>query len=195
MGGFAYSHGIEGAVEDGTIATATDLEDWLCDLLQTGSLRADAVLLCVAHSSPVEGLDSLDQTARAFAATKERLMETDLQGAAFVDTLTAMSTPTLPHLTYPVAVGAAAAQHHLDRQLTCALYLQSVIATLVGAAMRLVPLGQAEGQKVQLALKKMCNTTASQLVNATREDLHANTFASDIAAMRHETQYSRIFRS
>lgn len=195
VGAFAYSHGIETAVQTGAIGTAQELQDWLQDLVDMGSARADAVFLCLSHAAQVSDLPALDQSARAFAASSGRLMETDLQGAAFVDTLGAVSAISLPRLTYPVAVGAAAAQAGLESTLTCAMYLQAMVSTLTAAAMRLVPLGQVDGQKVQLALKPLCEHIAHSLRHATTDDLYSNTFASDIAAMRHETQYSRVFRT
>ena len=83
----------------------------------------------------------------------------------------------------------------LDPELCTAMYLQAFIGNLVAAAMRLVPLGQVDGQKVQTALKPLCASIAKASVGATSDDLHSCAWASDIAAMRHETQYSRVFRT
>ena len=195
VGAFAYSHGLESAIESGLITTADDLEDWLWCLLTAGGARADGVLLNVAYCAEGPDVPQLDAIARAFAASKERLQETDLQGAAFCETVGAVWQIALPRLTYPVAVGRAARALGLDPELTSAMYLQAFVANLCGAAMRLVPLGQTDGQRVQAALKPVALSVASGLVGATRDDLYSNTFMSDIAAMRHETQYSRVFRT
>ena len=192
VGGFAYSHGLERAIEDGLICDAQSLQDWLEDVLVSGSGRADAVLLNAAFQSDSAEIDAC---ARAFASTAERLKETDLQGAAFCETVMAVWDIDLGRLCYPVAVGRTAALMKLDAEMCTALYLQAFIGNLCAAALRLVPLGQVDGQKVQRALKPVCADLAAQCLGAGLDDLHSCTWLSDIASMRHETQYSRVFRS
>lgn len=192
VGAFAYSHGLETAFNDGAISDATGLQEWLQDLMDHGGANADAVLLNAAYAS---GDPSIDATARVFAASSERLMETDLQGAAFCDTVKAVWDRDLGRLCYPVAVGRMAAILDLDVELTTAMYLQAFIGNLTAAAMRLIPLGQVDGQKTQAALKPRCVEIAAQMRGATLDDLYNTAWLSDIATMRHETQYSRIFRS
>lgn len=192
VGAFAYAHGLETAINDGAINDAANLQAWLMDLLHHGGASADALLLNAAYGS-----DDLmiDASARAFAASSERLLETDLQGAAFCDTIRAVWGHDLGRLCYPVAVGRVAAILNLNIELTTAMYLQAFIGNLTAAAMRLVPLGQVDGQKTQAALKPRCVEVAAESRGATLADLHNTAWMSDIAAMRHETQYSRIFRS
>ena len=185
VGGFAYSHGLETAVDNGTIHDAPTLEAWLLDVLSFGGAHSDAVLLNMAHGSDVAAVEA---QARAFASSAERLMETDLQGAAFCETVQAVWGLDMGRLCYPVAVGRAAAVMQLDPELTTAMYLQSFMSNLVA-------LGQVDGQKVQTALKPQCARVAMSTLNATLEDLNGCAWASDIAAMQHETQYSRVFRS
>ena len=192
VGAFAYAHGLETAIDDGAIHDVDSLQVWLLDLLDHGGANADAVLLNVAYRSDDPLIDA---TARAFAASSERLMETDLQGAAFCDTLRAVWGHELGRLCYPVAVGRAAAILDLDVELTTAMYLQAFIGNLTAAAMRLIPLGHVDGQKTQAALKPRCAALAVEFDGATLDDLHNSAWLSDIAAMRHEVQYSRIFRS
>jgi len=192
VGSFAYSHGLETAINDDAIICATTLQNWLLDLIQFGGARTDAVFLNIAYSGDATAIDA---QARAFAASKERLKETDLQGAAFCETVQAVWGVDLGRLTYPVAVGRAAAVMNLDPELSTAMYLHAFTGNLIAAAMRLVPLGQVDGQKVQAVLKPHCAALAKDCIGATETDLHSCTWASDIAAMRHETQYSRVFRS
>ena len=175
--------------------SAPTLQSWLMDLLEHGGARSDAVLLNAAFGAADDLVQPLDAHARAFAASAERLRETDLQGAAFCETVETVWGIALGRLCYPVAVGRAAAILALDPELTTAMYLQSFIANLTAAAMRLVPLGQLEGQKTQIALKQHCAAIAKQLQGATLDDLHNSAWMSDITSMRHETQYSRIFRT
>ena len=195
VGSFAYSHGLESAINDGAIICAATLEAWLFDLLEFGGARADAVLLNMAYAANDDATLMIDAQARAFAGTAERLRETDLQGAAFCETVQAVWGIDLGRLCYPIAVGRAAANLGLDPELATAMYLQAFTGNLVAASMRLVPLGQVDGQKVQAALKHHCVSVAKQCVGSTLDDLHSNAWGSDIASMRHETQYSRDFRS
>ncbi len=195
VGAFAYSNGLETAIETGTITSTSDLNNWLTALLTFGGARADAVLLVAAYHADASHVSTVDASARAFAASKERLMETDLQGAAFCDTVRDVFDVPLSGLTYPVAVGRTAHALGLDPQLTTAMYLQAFVGNLTAAAMRLVPLGQTDGQRVQTQLKPLCLSVAQDVQTATLDDLHAATFMSDITAMRHETQYSRVFRT
>lgn len=194
VGGFAYSHGLETAINEGAITSATTLEAWLLDLLKFGSARADAVLLNMAYRAS-DDVGMIDAQSRAFAASAERLKETDLQGAAFCETVRAVWGIDLGRLCYPVAVGRAVAAMDLDLELSTAMYLQSFVSNLTAAATRLVPLGQVDGQGVQAALKPHCAAIAHDCIGATVDDLHNCAWASDIASMRHETQYSRVFRS
>jgi urease accessory protein len=195
VGAFAYSHGLETAITEGRIVSAPTLQSWLVDLLEHGGARSDAVLLNAAFGAADGAVAPIDAQARAFTASAERLKETDLQGAAFCETVETVWGIDLGRLCYPVAVGRVAAALPLDPELTTAMYLQSFISNLTAATMRLVPLGQVDGQKTQIALKPYCTEIAKQLQGATLDDLHNSAWLSDITSMRHETQYSRVFRT
>ncbi len=192
VGAFAYSHGLETAVNDRLIYDATTLQGWLLDLLDFGGAQSDATFLNAAYNSDDPDIDT---TARSFAASAERLMEIDLQGAAFCDTVSAIWGHEIGQLCYPVAVGRTAKILNLDPELTTAMYLQAFIGNLTTAAMRLLPLGQVAGQKIQTMLKPRIAEIAAKSIGGTLEDLHSSAWMSDITAMRHETQYSRVFRS
>lgn len=196
VGAFAYSHGLETAMAEGRITGAEALFDWLAAILSHGSGRNDAILLRAAHgAATAQELRAVDAMARAFAASAERLSETDLQGAAFCQTVSDVWGADLANLTYPVAVGAAAARMSLPADLTAALYLQAVIGNLVSVAVRAIPLGQTEGQAVLARLTPLCQTVADQTRDSTLDDLAGTAFLSDICAMRHETLQPRIFRT
>lgn len=195
VGAFAYSHGLEAAISAGLVTSADTLEPWLADLIEMGSLRADAVFLNAAHSADPGDLDWLDAATRAFAASAERVRETDLQGAAFCDAVTAIWGLALPRLCYPVAVGRTARLMDLDIEHCTALYLQASAANICAAAMRAVPLGQVDGQRVAAALRERCAAVAAASRDAQLWDACSATWASDIQAMHHETQYSRMFQT
>jgi urease accessory protein len=196
VGAFAYSHGVETAIASGSIATADDLQGWLADVLEHGSGRNDCILLRAAYDcdSPAT-LEQVNETAVAVCASGERIFETRLQGSAFTQTTAAIWGGDTAELCYPVAVGATAAQMQLDVDLTAALFLHAFASNLVSAAVRAVPLGQTDGQKVLAALIPICDRIARETRNTTLDDLSSTAFLSDIAAMHHETLQPRIFRS
>ncbi len=196
LGSFAYSHGLETAIQTGQIETAPDLENWLRDVLEFGSGRNDCIILRAAyHCGDNDSLKLVDQTARAFAASKERLMEADLQGSALGQTISAIWGGEDMALTLPVALGNAAAGMGIDAELTTKMYLHAFASNLVSATVRAVPLGQTEGQRVLAALTPLCESVAAKSAHDTLEDLQSTAFLSDIAAMQHETLQPRIFRS
>ncbi|QXT40528.1 urease accessory protein UreF [Gymnodinialimonas ceratoperidinii] len=196
VGAFAYSHGLETAITDGTIATADDLQGWLEDILRHGTGRNDCILLRAAHGSRSESeLENIGAAALAFAGSAERVLETSLQGAAFGRTTAAIWGGDGVDLPYPVAVGTAAARLEIDAGTTAAMYLQAFVANLVSAAVRAVPLGQTEGQGVLAALSPLCLQIATETASTTLDHLQSTAFLSDIAAMRHEALQPRIFRS
>jgi urease accessory protein len=196
IGAFAYSHGLESEIQAGRVASAQDLQLWLADILEFGSGQSDCILLRAAHACGDDAaLLAVDATARAFAPSAERLRETVLQGAAFGQTTTAIWGDTPPDLTYPVAVGAAARREGQDVSLVTALFLHGFASNLVSVAVRLVPLGQTEGQRVLAALTPLCHSIAQQTEGMGLEALQSSAFLSDIAAMTHETLSHRIFRS
>lgn len=196
VGAFAYSHGLETAIQSGKIASGADLEAWLTDILRYGSGRNDCILLRAAYAcADQKALIALNDTALAFAASSERQLEQTLQGAAFCKTTAAIWGGMDESLVYPVAVGAAAAKLGLDVSLTAAMYLHAVISNLVSAAQRLMALGQTEGQAILAALIPICDQTAKATAGTTLDELQSTAFMVDIAAMQHETLQPRIFRS
>jgi urease accessory protein len=196
VGAFSYSHGLEWAVDCGDIADAPSFRNWLSDILTHGSARNDAILLAAAYRAGSDSaLAEIDALACALAPSSERLMEMTLQGAAFAKTTSDIWPAPLPDLTYPVAIGAAAQSQGFDLTQTLALYLHGFAANLTSAAIRLVPLGQTEGHAVLAAMTPLCTTLAQEALNLTLDDLGSCAFLADIASMKHETQYSRLFRS
>lgn len=196
VGAFSYSHGLEWAVEARDVTDADGFQRWLGDILTYGAGRNDAILLtCGYHCEDPSEWQDIDDLARALAPSKERLIETQLQGQAFAKTTSDIWPVGLPDLTYPVAVGAAARAMSLPLEHTLALYLQAFAGNLTSAAMRLVPLGQTEGQRVLTAMATVCVEIAETAQTQTIDDLGACSFLADIASMKHETQYTRLFRT
>jgi len=195
VGAFSYSHGLEWAVEAGDVTDAPSFQDWLAAILKDGAGRNDAILLAAAYRAHADTLPEIDELSRALAPSRERLMETGQQGAAFANTASDIWPMSLPGLTYPVAVGAAARAMGLPLAQTLAMYLHGFAGNLTSAAIRLVPLGQTAGQAALAALAPVCSDIAEQAQAQTLDDLGSCAFMADIASMKHETQYTRLFQS
>lgn len=195
VGAFTYSHGLEHLVATDVVINADTFANWLTDTLSFGAGRNDAILLVAAYHADATDLQEIDDLARALAPSAERLLETDQQGGAFARTIAAIHDIDLAALTYPVAVGHAARLQDLPLRDTARLFLHAFAANLTSAATRLVPLGQTEAQAVLLKTAPLCQQIADKALTETIHDIASTTFASDIASMNHETQYSRLFRS
>ncbi len=200
VGAFSYSHGIEQAIHDGAIVDRTTLVGWLSELMQRGSAWNDAVLLAETWRNG-DAIDEVTALAEAMAGSRERHMETMLQGEAFVsamqdwvgdDELPAQATE---RQAYPIAVGQAAASHGIALEPALVAYLHAFASNLVQAAVRLVPLGQRAGVGAMAELEPVILETASRAAASTLDDLGSATFMSEIMTMKHETLYSRVFRS
>lgn len=208
VGAFAYSHGLEWAVEAGDIADADSLKSWLVDLLDLGAPRADCVLFACAYraarAGDRAGLNAINALAVALAGSAERRLETGAQGSAFMAAMRAAwdcaALGDLPAagdepVAYPVAVAAAAAGHGLDLAISLQAFAISLFANFVSAAVRLGAIGQTDGQRTLAAILPDIRRLALDAAGADLDALGGCAFRSDIAALRHETQYSRLFRS
>jgi urease accessory protein len=199
VGAFSYSHGLETAISAGLIRDRTDLTEWLADLVERGSGWNDLVLAAVAfeRSADEEDIRTLGSLAEALAGSRERYLETVQQGSAFLQAAATWGVPlgALSDLPYPVAVGAASGRMAIPKPAFLAAFAQAFMANLVQVAVRLVPIGQSQGLKAMAELEPIALGAAERAVDASLDDLGASTFLSDIQSMRHETQYSRVFRS
>ena len=208
VGAFSYSSGIEWAVEAGDITDAITLQRWLTATLGHGGGFCDAAIFVHAYravaSDDRTALKDVAELAAAFAPSKERFLETTAQGRAFIDaTLAAWPCATLSRLmatwngpiAYPVAVGIAAAGHEIPLEGALTALLHAVAANLVSAGVRLVPLGQTDGQRVLASLEPVIATAANRALDTALADIGGAAFRADIASMKHETQYTRLFRT
>lgn len=207
VGAFSYSHGLETAIAGGDIGDAGDAAAWIEMLLRHGSGWCDALLLAEAWRAIRDGddkhLGEAADLAAAMAPSHERLMETVNLGEAFLaaiasgwrnDDLDRIGSATRA-IAYPVAVGAAAGAFGIPLRDTIAHFLNAFVANLASAAIRLVPFGQSEGVAIVADLQPHVLEIAERAAAATIDDLGSAAIVSDIASMRHETLFSRIFRS
>jgi urease accessory protein len=203
VGAFSYSGGLEWAVEAGDVTDAETLREWLSVIIGEGGGFCDAVFFAEAYrvAGNESALGDVCELAVAFAPSKERHLETTAQGRAFVEvTRAAWPCPALDPLTsgevaYPVAVAVAAAGHGIALKPALQAYLHAVAANLISAGVRLIPLGQTDGQRVLAALHPVIRAAAARALATPLDEVGAAAFRADLAGMRHETQYTRLFRS
>lgn len=208
VGAFSYSSGIEWAVEAGDISDALSLQDWLASMLAEGPGFCDGLFLVHAHRAASSGdhseLRDIAELAAAFSPSRERYLETSAQGRAFIeiarsawncDGLSGLIAACDGPVVYPVAVGIVSAAHALGLATTTHAFLHAVTSNWISAGARLIPLGQTDSQRILAALEPIVAATGHRAMSATLDDLGSATFRADLASMRHETQYTRLFRS
>jgi urease accessory protein len=210
-GSYSYSHGIEWAVEAGHIHDRKSLVDWLEADLCYGSGRNEAIFFTEAWRCALENdckkLLEVAELAGVFRGTSEFAIETSQQAASCLATLRrvwpnprieTLSELLSQHRIAPVlsvVLGLRSATQHIPATLALPAFLQSYIANLVTAGVRLVPLGQTDGQLGIADLESAVLAVAAQAEQATIHDLGSAAFMVDLASASHETQYTRLFRS
>ncbi len=197
-GGYAYSHGLEWAVEARDITDEPSALAWMRDVLSHGAGRTDAILLRFAYRARTEAeFADIATLAAAVQPCAERRLETLAQGTAFALAGQVWGAPFLTGgaVAYPVALGALASAHGVPEDDAALGLLHAFAANLVSAAIRLVPLGQTAGLRILAALAPLLTRLANETAAATLDDIGGACFRSDIASMRHETQYTRLFRT
>ncbi|WP_299841195.1 urease accessory UreF family protein [uncultured Paracoccus sp.] len=193
-GAFAYAQGLEWAMDTGAVQDGASLARWIGDVLEHGAGWSDAVILSLSLR-PEADHAALDDLARALCLTGERLTETLEQGAAFARVAAVLTgTPETP-TALPVAVGRACAGLGLPRAEIIGLYLQGQVLALVQAAVRFLPLGQTEGQRVLAGLSPLILQLALRAETADEADLGGCAVGAEIAQARHECMETRIFRT
>jgi urease accessory protein len=164
-----------------------------------GNLHGHDTLEGFTSVTPNIDFSDLAELAEALAGSEERRRESLLQGAAFVEAARAWPQPLLDRLpsqcAYSVAAGAILGAHGVILEIALAAWLQAFSMNLVQAAIRLGVTGQQGAMAGVAALEPVILETARQAAASTLDDLGSATFLSDIVAMKHETQQSRLFRS
>ncbi len=208
VGAFAYSHGLEAAVERGWIADRATLQSWLADLIAHGSLPNDLILLSAAWSAIVVSdtaqLIEIAELGAALQPSAERHLEATQQGHSFLDAITAAWPADAPlpldvlgdrGIIYAVAVGIAAAGHDIPIADTLRAYAIGFVGNLTSAGIRLSVIGQTDAQHIQAALLPSLIAQTERAEQATLDEIGGAAWRSDLASLIHETQYSRLFRS
>lgn len=208
VGAFSYSQGLETAIEKGFVHDVSTVQDWLESSLSGGTLWSDAVLFARAHdAATTAGSDNLltvVEFAAAFQPSAELRMETMAQGDAFLK-VTNRAWPCAGlekllrtrdlEIAYPIAVASAAAGHGVGQSLALEAWLHAATANLISAAIRLVPLGQTQGQRILAAIEPAIADAADAARETPLAKLATNNFVAEICSMQHEIQTTRLFRS
>ncbi|MFZ3361591.1 MAG: urease accessory UreF family protein [Xanthobacteraceae bacterium] len=208
VGAFAFSSGIEWAVEAGDIGDAATLRDWLEAMLTEGAGINDGIFFAQTHRAVTAenhtGVRDIAELAAAFVPSRERFHETTTLGRAFLEvTRAAWPCAALARLheiwdgpvAYPVAVAAACAGHAIPLDPALHAFLTAVMSNWISAGVRLIPLGHTDSQRLLNAVEPIIMATARRALNARLDDLGSAVFRADLAGARHETQYTRLFRS
>ena len=205
VGGFSYSHGIEMAVEEGRVPDRHALVRYIEAVLRDGAGHVDSILFAHAHRAADDAaLDEVAEHAFAWRGTAETALESTQQGGSFAS-VTAATWPEprfaafakrhRGRLAHAVAFGAAAGMAEIPLRPSLLAFLQGFCANLVSAGVRLVPLGQTDGQHATAALLPVVAECATLAETASLDDLGTAVPLLDMLSMRHETQYTRLFRS
>lgn len=200
VGSFSYSHGIEQAVHEQLMTNANEFQNWITGLLNFGSAHNDIIFLSCAWQAVEDkkSIIEINDLSIALCASKEREMETLSLGQAFLSGVELMEYKIKiedEKLTYPVAVGMIAALMKLNLLPTVSAYLHAFVSNLIQIAIRLNIFGQKDGIKLMHHFENPIFIISSQCETMNLSQIGTSCFMSDIMSMRHETLYSRIFRS
>lgn len=206
VGAYAFSHGLERAVEQGWVDDRHSASDWIDGLVSDGDGLADLVFVSeawLAGAEP-ESLADVCEFALAFQSAAEVRTETIAQGRAFLKTANDVWPDTVPaelvaqigdEAPYPAVFGAVTRRANIDRHDALLAFGHGFVANLVSAAVRLVPLGQTDGQRITAELAGSVSRAALRASATRLNNVSSSCPMSDIACMQHELQYTRLFRS
>ena len=210
-GGFAHSFGLETYVQDGRVRDRRDLETFIAAHLDGSAGPADAAAAAIAvkiarRDEPREWL-ALDarldamKTVPEFRAASRQMGRQALRVAAalgddpFLARLARAVDEERTAAHHATVFGAAVGRGGADPERAAAAYLYATAALLVGAGLRLIALGQLDGQRVLAAMRDRIGRLAVAAVTATPDDLWSFNPALEIAGIRHSTLEMRLFRS
>ncbi len=204
VGAYSFSHGLEYAVDAGLVTDAESARDWIATIMMAGGGFVDLAFVAAGWDSEPTELTGLNEIALAFQGTAEIRLESTAQGRAFYlvtaeawpcEAIDAFQDVAQDEIVYPVVVGAVARSHGIDRGEAMMAYAHAFAANLVSAAVRLIPLGQTDGQRITADLMPTCTAAVERAVSTPVDEISMSTPMVDIASMKHENQYTRLFRS
>jgi urease accessory protein len=206
-GAYSYSHGLEWAVEAGHVHDRSSLVDWLEADLCYGTGRNEAVFFTEAYRCAIDDdrakLKRVAEVAAASRGTSEFALESSQQATACLNTLRQVWFDQILDFfsemqfqpVLAVVLGARSAKERIPARVALPAFLHSYVANLVIAGVRLIPLGQTDGQLAIAELENAVLFASAQGTCATLDDLGSAGFMVELASIAHETQYTRLFRS
>lgn len=206
-GAYSYSHGLEWAVEVAYVTDRESLVDWLDADLRFGSARNEAIFFGESHryadQNDLGKLAIVAELAAAYRGTAEFALESSQQAGAFLSTLRRVWSDTILNdlasfrmpPTVAVVVGARTAKERIPLRFALHAFLHNYAVNLVNAGVRLVPLGQTDGQRALAELEPAIMHACRLGAEASIDDLGSAGFSLEICSIAHETQYTRLFRS
>ena len=205
VGGFTYSQGLEWAVEEGWVHDKSSLLSWLEDMLQhsIATLELPVLIRLIKAAREADEL-AFNHWSRYLIASRETMelrKEERQRGAAFSRLLPNLGIDIPANLAHAaqntqLAGFALAAQSwDIDTQSMCMGYTWSWLENTVMAGVKLVPLGQTHGQQILMALGAGIPQSIALAMQVNDHQVTSATPALAIASSRHETQYTRLFRS
>lgn len=201
VGGFAYSQGLEKAIEDGLVHDATTARRWIEDLLLLALARYEAPMWLrvfdAAAALDTAAVQNLNADLLASRETAELRAESQQMGTSLLRIFPVLhlTPPAFEGVTYPCAFALACAQVGVDRRSGLAAYLWSWLENHVLVAVKSVPLGQQAGQALLFALHDTVLNAISTAATLGDDELGGASIQFALTAARHELQYSRLYRS
>jgi urease accessory protein len=205
VGAYSYSGGLEAAIEAGAVTDAASAERWIGEVLAHSVARMEAPVmlrLCAAwRTGDRMAVEHWNRLFLASRETSELRAETVQMGFALEKLLDSLCVVPAKAKTqddevaFPAAFARAAAAWDIDADAALTAYLWAWLESQVLAAVKAIPLGQTEGQKMLLALGARIDATAAAARALEDDELGAFAPRLAILSARHETQYSRLFRS
>lgn len=208
IGAFSYSQGLEAAIEAQLITDADSARDWiasgLTDVLARGELPFLAHQMERWRAHDADGLKEANSEFLASRESAELRRETEQMGWSlrqlcvsleWGDAERRITLTSLKPLAQPTAFAFAAYAHDAAPDAALAAYAFSWVENQAAAALKAVPLGQLAGQRIIVALRAPIDAAVTRALATAPENI--NTFAPQLGILsaRHESQYSRLFRS
>jgi urease accessory protein len=189
VGAYSYSQGLEAAVEAGIVKDAASAEAWIADALSFSVGRFEAPVLWRMMQG--EALNDFFLASRETAELRAETLQMGHSLKALVEELGLGGVP-VEEPSYPTVYAFAVERMMLDRRDALIAYLWSWLENQVMAAVKAVPLGQTAGQRILLSLGNKLEQIADEA-----QVVSLSNFVPGLAMLstRHETQYSRLFRS